>query len=49
MSPRWGFRVGFTLFTIYISPRWGFKTRQCRFWKIDLLKFQVVSGTSGVG
>ena len=31
-----------------MSPRWGFKTRQYRFWKIDLLKFQVVSDTSGV-
>ena len=33
MSPRWGFRAGFALFTIHIPPRWGFKTYQCRSWK----------------
>ena len=24
LSPRWGFRAGFTLFSIHLSPRWGF-------------------------
>ena len=26
MSPRWGFKVGFILFSIHMSPRWGYES-----------------------
>ena len=36
MSPRWGFRVGFTTSAIYIPPRWGSVFR-----KQDVSKFLI--------
>ena len=26
MSPRWGFKAGFILFSIHMSPRWGYES-----------------------